>query len=256
MFKKVSLLAFAIVISISLPRSARAVPIYMDLNPTNLPCNSSICYLGHNGMFLGDNYQTQYNTPANNFTFRDMHLTIDSITGNALVQGTMSNDAVPTDIWSVNLALSGFSIVDNSGTPKFFDSNAPYKDMVEDIIAIPANYSNQAYGQGGYGINWANADLNLTHLGTANVYTGPTSLVGWLGNHGASAMLHNWNGYLYFTSWFGALDNPTLNRGDSKAYASNLHYGSTEIPEPATLTLLWSGGVLFLCRRRRKPELM
>lgn len=229
-----------------------ASTITIDLDPaSSLP--NTVHYAGQHGFFAAPGWG-KHNVDRFNFTLQnDVELNIDTVSGDAVISGTVANNASDLE-WNLSVFLTGFTIKDDP-LGDFFSSDQPYEGMIDDLLAIPTESNNQAGGTGGYGLEWAEANVSISLLdpNADPRYPGPTEFIGLAMpemDHPNVAELHNWNGQIYFNAWYQALDQ--LGRqyyiGDSKAFGTVRP--STEVPEPMTAALLGMG-LLVGARKRR-----
>jgi len=243
--------------ALSFVGEAKAYTYNIQLSPAT---SLNYQYVGRFGFFASDDVYRDYNKAKNNFTFlNNVVLSIDNVTGNATVRGTMYNNTNSSDLWTYDLALNGLVFKDKNG--QFFHGNTkPYDQMIADILKIPASDSNQVGAQGGYGIEWTSAQLTITDLNTGSQFNGPTTYTGKNdpgAHHPNVAELHNFQGKLFFGNWFMANSNPSW-FADTKAWGTYLGFENppvdpptNPVPEPTTLALLSMAGIGMVARRKR-----
>jgi len=254
-----------------------ALAITIDLTPaSSLPTTSNgreVIAVGRDGLFLDSDRSApaafqgtsepelfaNYADPSRNFTLLTTTLSINDVTGDAIVRGTIANNANSNDLYSFQQNLSGLCF--RSGDQ--CRSRDEFGDIdLRAFLEAPSNSRNDELGLNlDTGFEWDTVWTTIESLNTvANpAYTGPRVLSGLSLTHDNPAELLIWSnspgaGNLYYTGWYQALDG--LGRriavGDTKAFGS-LRPGQTNtaVPEPGTLTLLGLGG-LGLLRKKKK----
>lgn len=266
----------------ALPSAALALTI--DLNPAfEFPYTfngQQVVAVGRDGLYLDSRHvappawqgnpdpQVAFATwanPANNFTWLDVTMEINDITGNATITGTMRNNANANDLYSLSMNLTGMCVRNGGNcTPKTALPNLDLRAFLEN----PANARNSALGTDlTTGFEWAQVYLSVANLpgGPNPVYTGVTDYVGWtMPPHTNPIELHIWSnspgpGELYLKAWYQAFNQLGQRTavGDTKAFGVLLDAPPPPppphepIPEPSTILLLGTAG-LGLLRKRMK----
>lgn len=258
-----------------------ALAITIDLTPaSSLPTSFNgreVIAVGRDGLFLdadrsapsrfqgnpsAEQVFSNFANPTNNFTLLSTTLSINEVTGNAIVRGTVASNANRNDTYTFNQNLSGLCFRSGNQCRSRDDfSDIDLRAFLED----PTNARNDSLGLNlDTGFEWDTVWTTIES--TSNVanpaYTGPRVLSGYNMTHDNPAELLIWSnspgaGNLYYTGWYQAFNGlgQRIAVGDTKAFGS-LRPGQptrtdTSVPEPGTLTLLGLGG-LGLLRKKKK----
>lgn len=202
---------------------------------------------GRDGIYIGDGFNNGPNPfrPEANWTFQNVKLSIDTMTGTGTVAGTMSHN-LDSSIWTINTSLNG--LVVRSGKDTNNDHNDAevtrndYNAGVDDLSTILSTMVP------GTGVEWKSLATTVTDGSTSYSLTGfampdmghaNVAELMWFDNFIGSGVQG-----LIFDAWYKG-DNLV---GDTKALATSA------VPIPAAAFLFAPALLGFLGLRRKAKQ--
>jgi hypothetical protein len=110
-------------------------------------------YAGRHGLFVGPNFNySTVTSPYYNWTFNDVKLSIDDVTGVGSLAGTMNRNN-DNSVWNINTTLNGLVVrTGTGGSTNRQDYNAG-SDNLSSILSTAVN---------GTGVEWKSLDMTLS----------------------------------------------------------------------------------------------
>ena len=109
-------------------------------------------YIGRDGLFVGSKWD-YYTNPGNNWTFQDVKLSIDDITGTGVIAGSMTRNS-DNSIWTINTTLNDLVVRTGFGGSTVHQDYNAGSDNLASILSTAVN---------GTGVEWKSLDMTISN---------------------------------------------------------------------------------------------
>jgi hypothetical protein len=127
-----------------------SAPLQFDLSGLGMDVPSN--YVGRDGLYVGTSFD-YYNYPGNNWTFQDVKLSIDQITGAASMTGSMNRNR-DNSSWTINTTLNDLVIRTGVGAGTTRQDFNAGSDNLSTLLSSTTN---------GTGVEWKSLDMTLSN---------------------------------------------------------------------------------------------